>query len=68
MNGYSKYFDENNEYVNLLVNDKEMPKNILKYGIKLKVYLKKNLIVNQCIMVFSITKYQKIMNIACVYV
>ena len=38
MNGYSKYCDENNEYVNLLVNDKEMLKNILKYGIKLKVY------------------------------
>ena len=26
-------------------------KNIMKYGIKLKVYLKKNLIVNQCIMI-----------------
>ena len=26
MNGYSKYFDKNNKYVNLLVNDKEILK------------------------------------------
>ena len=36
MNGYAKYFDENNKYINHLVNDKEILKNIQKYGIKLK--------------------------------
>ena len=51
MNAYVKYFDKNNQYKNLLVHDKELLKNIMKYGIKLKVYLRKNLIVNQCIMI-----------------
>ena len=36
MNAYVKYFDKNNRYINILVS-----KNIMKYGIKLKVYLKK---------------------------
>ena len=51
MNAYVKYFDKNNQCKNLLVHDKELLKNIMKYGIKLKVYLRKNLIVNQCIMI-----------------
>ena len=51
MNAYVKYFDKNNQYKNLLVHDKELLKNIMKYGIKLKVYLRKNLIVNQRIMI-----------------
>ena len=51
MNAYVKYFDKNNQYKNLLVHVKELLKNIMKYGIKLKVYLRKNLIVNQCIMI-----------------
>ena len=51
MNAYVKHFDKSNQYKNLLVHDKEALKNIMKYGIKLKVYLRKNLIVNQCIMI-----------------
>ena len=51
MNTYVKHFDKSNQYKNLLVHDKELLKNIMKYGIKLKVYLRKNLIANQCIMI-----------------
>ena len=51
MNPYVKYFDKNNHGINLLVLDKELLKNIMKYGIKSKVYLRKNLIVNLCIMI-----------------
>ena len=36
MNAYAKYFDKNNKYINILVNDKEIKKNIQKSGIKLK--------------------------------
>ena len=45
MNAYVKYFDKNSQYINLLVYDEELLTNIMKYGIKLKIYLKKNLIV-----------------------
>ena len=41
MNWYSKYFDKNSKYMDLLVNNKKVLKNILKYEIKLKVYLKR---------------------------
>ena len=34
MNAYAKYFDKSNKCINLLVNDKEIFKNIPKYGIK----------------------------------
>ena len=51
MNAYVKYFDKNSQYINLLVYDEELLTNIMKYGIKLKIYLKKNLIVKQCIMI-----------------
>ena len=51
MNANVKYFDKDNLYKNLLVHDKELLENIMKYGIKLKVYLRKNLIANQCIMI-----------------
>ena len=54
MNAYAKYFDQNSKCMNLLVNDKEILKNILIYGIKLKVKLKKNLIVNQCILIYTL--------------
>ena len=53
MNGYVKYFEDSNKY-----NDKEvcfMVKkyeiNRIKYGIELKIYLEKSLIVNQCIII-----------------
>ena len=36
MNAYAKYFGKDNKYINLLVNDKEISKNIQKYRIKLK--------------------------------
>ena len=51
MNGYVKHFDNNNKYINLLVHDEELLKNTMKYGKKLKTYLKESLIVNQCIMI-----------------
>ena len=51
MNAYAKYFDKNNNCINLLVNDKEILRNAMKYGMKLKIYLGKNLIMNQCIMI-----------------
>ena len=35
MNGYVKCFDGNSKYMNLLVHDKELLKNILQYGMKL---------------------------------
>ena len=71
MNAYAKHFDKNSKYMNLLVNDKEYQKNILKYGIKLKFSLKKILIVNQYIMIntlkleqkFTIIEYIQIFNI-----
>ena len=47
MNVFVKYFDKNNQYINLMVHDKELSKNIMKYGIKLKTYLMSNLVVNQ---------------------
>ena len=47
MNVFVKYFDKNSQYINLLVHDKELSKNIMKYGIKLKTYLMSNLVVNQ---------------------
>ena len=43
MNLYSKYFYKNSKYMDLLVNNKKVLKNILKYEIKLKVYLKKEI-------------------------
>ena len=49
MNACANDLDNYNKYVNLLVFDEELLKNIMRYGIKLKIYLKKNLIVIQCI-------------------
>ena len=51
MNAYVFNFDKNNQNVNLLVHGKELIKNIIKNGLKLKVYLTKKLIVNQYIMI-----------------
>ena len=45
---------KDNKRMNLLVNDKKYCKNIVKHGIKLKTYLRKNLVVNQCIMIVII--------------
>ena len=36
MNAYAKYFDKNNKYINLLVNDKEILKNYSEIWNKLK--------------------------------
>ena len=38
MNGYIKYFDNNNKCINLLVHDKELLKNIVKYRVRLIIY------------------------------
>ena len=40
MNAFAEYFDSNNKYMNLLAHDKEVLKNIIKYGIELTIYLK----------------------------
>ena len=45
---YTKHFNNNNKYVNLLVSDKKLLKNAMKYGIRLKAYPKKNLIKSHC--------------------
>ena len=34
INAYAKYFDKNSKYMNFLVNEEKILKNILKYGIK----------------------------------
>ena len=51
MNPFVKHFGSNNKYMNLLVYDKEILKNIMHCGIELIVYLKKYLIVNQWIII-----------------
>ena len=55
MNGYVKYFDKNNKYINLLVNDKETLKKYLEIWDKIKGLFKNDLIAkrvylraNQC--------------------
>ena len=50
INAFITYFKDS-KYMNLLVYDKELLKNTMKYGIKLKIYLKRKLIVNKCIMI-----------------
>ena len=71
MNVYTKYFDKNSKYMNYLVKDEKILNKYLKYGMKLKVWLKKNEIVNRCIMIntiklkykFTMIKYIQIFNI-----
>ena len=48
MNTCVKYFKDN-KHMNLLVNDKKILQKYNEIGIKLKIYLKKYLIVNQCL-------------------
>ena len=38
MNGYAKYFDSNNKYMNFLFYYEELQKNIMQCGIKLVIY------------------------------
>ena len=49
LTGSTKHFYDNNKYVNLLVNDENLSKNTVKYGIRLEAYPKKNLIKNRCV-------------------
>ena len=49
MNAYTKYFDKNNKYINLLVTDKKILEKYSEIWNKIKSLLKNNLIVNQCI-------------------
>ena len=51
MNASVKYFDKNTKYMNFLGNDEEILENTIKYGMKLKIYLIKILIVNRFIMI-----------------
>ena len=53
-NRYTKYFDNNKRNIHLLAHDEKLLKNTMRYRVKLKLYLKKNLIVN-----FYIDKYIK---------
>ena len=55
MNGYFKYFDSNNKYMNPLAFDKELLKNYNAICDKISNLLKKSLIVGQRIMI----KYMK---------
>ena len=41
MNAYAKYFDKNNKYINLLVNDKEILKKYSEIWNKIKSLIKK---------------------------
>ena len=54
MIGCVKYFGSNNKYMDHLVYDKELLKNIMEYGIRLLICYKKGLIVNQCKMINTI--------------
>ena len=75
-NGYSKYFYKNNKYMNLLVHDKEIVEKYNKICNKFNnergynnEYIKTriNIAMIEYIQILSIIKYQKIMNIAHVY-
>ena len=50
INAYGQYYKDN-LCRNFLINDKEVLKNILKYGIK--IYWEKNLIVYLCIIMYT---------------
>ena len=79
MNGYVKCFDINNRHLNLLVHDKilliqwDKIRDLLKNGFDSgpvcinTLKLKQTFTIIEYIQVFSITKYQKIMNIVHVY-
>ena len=41
MNAYAKYFDKNNKYINLLVNDKKILKKYLEIWNKIKSFIEK---------------------------
>ena len=51
MNAYTKYFDKNNKYINFLVSDKKILEKYSEIWNKIKSLIKKNWIVNQCIMI-----------------
>ena len=51
MNGYAKYFDNNNKYMNLLVNDEKFLGKYSEILDKISILLKKGLIVSHCLMI-----------------
>ena len=51
MNGYIKYFDNNNKNINFLVHDKELIHKYNEIWDKISNLLKKGLIGNQCIII-----------------
>ena len=54
INGYVKYIDNNNKYVNLLVHDKKLSKQYNEIWSKFRKLLKKGLIVSHCMMLNSL--------------
>ena len=48
LTGYVKYFDNGDNLMTFLVADKELLKNTMKYGIRLKACSEKNLVKNLC--------------------
>ena len=46
MNAYAKYFDKNNKYINLLVNDKEILKKYSEIWNKIKSLIKSEPVYN----------------------
>ena len=50
-----KDFDET-KYMSFFIKDDELSENIMKYGKKIKAVSKKNLIVNLCTMLCTISK------------
>ena len=51
MNACNKYLDTNSKYMNLLVHDMEILEKYNEIWNRIKNVLRKNLIVNQCIMI-----------------
>ena len=49
MHAYTKYFDKNSKYMNVLVNDKEILQKYSEIWNKIKILIKKE--VNQCLMI-----------------
>ena len=63
LTGYTKHFNNDDKLINFLVADKELLKNTMKYGVRLKAYSKKNLIKNWCITINILVLKQMAQNL-----
>ena len=61
MNVYTKYFDKNSKYMNYLVKDEKILNKYLKYGMKLKVWLKEEVKNNEDKLLDGETKVFKLL-------